>query len=115
MLAIDCKRGEIYLVNWNPSRGSEQAGIRPAVIIQNDVGNSLSTTTIVAACSTAPVKDYPFIVRVTAKETGLDKDSSINLAQIMTIARDRLQRKIGQLPPGKITKLNAAIKNSLEL
>lgn len=114
-MSIDCKRGEVYLVNWNPGRGSEQAGIRPAVVIQNDIGNKFSPTTIVAACSTATTKDYPFVVKITAKESGLDKETSINLAQILTIDKGRLQRKIGKLPQNKLIALNNAIINSLGL
>jgi mRNA interferase MazF len=115
LLSINCKRGDIYLVNWNPARGSEQAGIRPAVIIQNDTGNAFSPTTIIAACSTAPTKSYPFIVKITAKESGLDRETSINLAQIITIDKDRLQRKIGQLSLSKTIELDNAIKRSLGL
>ncbi len=114
-MSIDCKRGEVYLVNWNPGRGSEQTGIRPAVIIQNDVGNKFSPTTIVAACSTAITKPFPFIVKIAAKESGLDRDGAINLAQIMTIDKDRLQRKIGELSANKVAELNKAIINSLGL
>jgi len=112
---VDCKRGEIYLVNWDPARGSEQAGTRPAVIIQNDIGNTFSPTTIVAACSTAGTKAYPFIVKIKAKDSGLDRDCSVNLAQIMTISKARLVKKIGQLPPDKIIELDMAIVNSLGL
>jgi mRNA interferase MazF len=114
-MAVECKRGEIYRVNWNPARGSEQAGIRPAAIIQNDVGNKFSPTTIVAACSTASTKSFPFIVKITAKESGLDRDCAVNLAQIMTIGKERLEKKIGQLPPDKILEINNAISNSLGL
>jgi len=114
-MSIACKRGQVYLVNWNPGRGSEQIGIRPAVVIQNDVGNKHSPTTIVAACSTDSTKPYPFIVKITAKESGLDKDCAVNLAQIMTIDKDRLYKKIGELSPDKVIEINNAIINSLEL
>jgi len=109
----ECKRGEIYLVNWNPGRGSEQTGKRPALVIQNDTGNKYSPTTIVAACSTASVKAYPFIVRVQAKESGVDKDSSINLAQIMTVDKTRLEIKLGQLSSEKMLEIDGALKVSL--
>jgi mRNA interferase MazF len=110
---IGCKRGELYLVNWNPGRGSEQAGMRPALVIQNDIGNKHSPTTIVAACSTARAKSYPFTVGITAKESGLAKDSTINLSQIMTIDKRRLEEKIGELSPGKMSAIDEAVKNSL--
>ncbi len=58
----EIKRGEIYWVDWSPSRGSEQGGVRPTLIIQNDTGNIYSPTTIVAACTTAMNKPYPFTV-----------------------------------------------------
>jgi mRNA interferase MazF len=112
-MIIECKRGELYLVNWNPGRGSEQAGMRPALVIQNDIGNQHSPTTIVAACSTARAKSYPFIVGITAKESGLARDSTINLSQIMTIDKRRLKEKIGELSPGKMSAVDAAVKNSL--
>ena len=112
-MSADCKRGDLYLVNWNPGRGSEQTGKRPALIIQNDVGNKYSPTTIVAACSASKAKAYPFIVGITAKESGLDRDSSINLAQIMTIDKTRLEIKLGQLSPKKMSTIDLAIENSL--
>jgi len=114
-MSVDCKRGEIYLVNWDPARGSEQAGTRPAVIIQNDIGNTFSPTTIVAACSTAVTKAYPFIVKIKAKESGLDRDCAVNLAQILTISKARLVKKIGQLSPEKTVDIDNAIVNSLGL
>ncbi len=109
----ECKRGAIYLVNWNPGRGSEQTGKRPALVIQNDIGNRYSPTTIVAACSTAVVKTYPFIVCVKAGESGLDMDSAINLSQIMTVDKTRLEVKLGELPAKKMLEVDQALKNSL--
>jgi len=108
-----CRRGEIYLVNWSPGRGSEQTGKRPALVIQNDIGNRYSPTTIVAACTTASVKAYPFIVHVSAEESGMGRDSSVNLAQIMTVERTRLERKIGELSRERMLEIDRALKNSL--
>jgi len=112
-MSVECKRGDLYLVNWNPGRGSEQTGKRPALIIQNDIGNKYSPTTIVSACSAAKSKPYPFIVGITARESGLDRDSSINLAQIMTIDKTRLEMKLGELSAAKMNAIDEAIKNSL--
>jgi mRNA interferase MazF len=112
-MAKEIKRGEIYWVDWNPGRGSEQSGLRPALIIQNDVGNKYSPTTIVAALTTATVKPYPFTVKVTAKESGLPKESTVNLAQIMTVDKTRLSDKCGELSEAKIAEVNEAIKASL--
>ena len=112
-MAREIKRGEIYWVNWNPARGSEQSGLRPALVIQNDTGNLYSPTTIVAALTTAINKPYPFTVKVTAKESGLPKDSTVNLAVIMTIDKTRLAEKCGELSEAKMGEVNEAIKVSL--
>jgi mRNA interferase MazF len=108
-------RGEIYWVDWDPGRGSEQQGRRPALIIQNDVGNERSPTTIVAACSTAPEKPFPFIVPITKKDSGLPKDTNINLAIIMTIDKLRLLDRAGELNQEKMDEVDQAIKTSLSL
>jgi len=108
-------RGEIYLVNWNPCRGSEQSGMRPALVIQNDTGNKFSPTTIVAACSTAGIKPYPFIVRISAKESGLVKDGYVNLSQVMTVDNGRLETRLGALTEMKMDEVDEAIRNSLGL
>jgi mRNA interferase MazF len=109
----EIRRGEIYWVNWNPARGSEQSGLRPALVIQNDVGNKYSPTTIVAALTTAIKKTYPFTVKITAQESGLPKDSMVNLAVIMTIDKTRLTNKCGELSEAKMGEVNEAIKASL--
>ncbi len=114
-MAAEKKRGEIYWVNWNPGRGSEQRGLRPALVIQNDVGNRYSPTTIIAALTTAINKPYPFMVKVTARESGLPKDSTVNLAVIMTVDRARLTDKCGELGEAKMAEINAAIRASLGL
>ena len=111
----DIKRGEIYWVDWSPSRGSEQSGLRPALVVQNDVGNKFSPTTIVAALTTALEKPYPFLIKVTAKESGLPKDSTVNLAVILTIDKTRLRNKCGELSDAKMLEVNEAIKASLGL
>jgi mRNA interferase MazF len=109
----EIKRGEIYWVDWALGRGSEQIGKRPALVIQNDIGNRFSPTTIVAACSTAPSKPYPFIVPVAKGESGLPKDCGINLAIILTIDKSRLVKKAGKLTEEKMNEVNEAIKRSL--
>lgn len=87
------KRGEIYNVDFSPARGSEQAGIRPALIIQNDIGNQYSSTTIVAAITSQKKKSYPFHVNFTATESELEQDSVVLLEQILTIDQSRLIRR----------------------
>ena len=109
------KRGEIYWVDWSPGRGSEQSGLRPALVIQNDIGNKYSPNTIVASITTALVKTYPFIVRITASESGLPHDSMVDLASILTIDKARLRGKCGELSKAKMAEVDEAIKASLGL
>ena len=111
----DVKRGEIYQVDWSPARGSEQAFYRPALVIQNDTGNKFSPTTIVASCSTVAEKSYPLLVPIKAKESGLRKDCTVNLASIMTIEKARLGDKCGMLNQDKMAEVDKAIKRSLGL
>jgi mRNA interferase MazF len=115
-MAQEIRRGEIYWVDWSPQRGSEQAGKRPAIIIQNNIGNKYSPTTIVACCSTATYqKSYPFIVSLTAQESGLPKDCSVNLSAILTIDKSRLGDKCGELGEKKMLEIDKAIRLSLAL
>jgi mRNA interferase MazF len=113
-MSIIVKRGEIYLIDWNPSRGSEQAGYRPAVVIQNDHGNKYGSTTSVATISTT-IKVFPFLVPIKAKEGGLDSDSIINLSQIMTIDKSRLNKKLGQISEETLQLVDKAIIHSLNI
>jgi mRNA interferase MazF len=106
-------RGQIYWVNGNPARGSEQSGIRPALIIQNDTGNRLSPNVIVASVTTAPNKPYPFLVLLTAKESGMKENSAVNLGSIMTVGKERLGDKCGQLNLEKMVEVDNAICVSL--
>ncbi len=107
-----CKRGEIWTVNFNPGRGSEQKGIRPALIIQNDIGNQYASTTIVAAMTTT-IKKYPVTVTVPRGKSSLKEESMVNLAQILTIAKARLVKKVGTLEKDKMLEVDEAIKISL--
>lgn len=111
----EVKRGEIYWVDWSPGRGSEQIGIRPALIIQNNTGNKFSPTTIIASMSTAPEKPFPFLVEVTVGEGGLSQYGAVNLAQILTIDKTCLGDKCGQLSIQKMLEVDRAIKTSLGL
>mgnify|MGYP001021857807 CR=1 FL=1 len=112
------KRGDLFLVNFNPGRGSEQAGYRPAVVIQNNVGNRHGSTTIIAAIAaitTSINKIYPFMVRLHKGEVGLDQESAVNLAQILTLDKDRLDKKLGYLSDERMTEVDKAIRLSLGL
>ena len=108
------KRGEVWLVNWNPARGSEQAGRRPALVIQNDIGNEKAPTTIVAAISSS-VRIYPMNVQVNPPEGGLDHPSIIKTSQIFTISKERLEERLGRLSKDRLNDVDRAIKLSLSL
>ena len=112
-MPFEIKRGLIVEINWEPHRGSEQAGIRPAVIIQNDIGNKYSPTTIVAASTTTKLKAYPFIVRLKAGEAGLPEDSTINCSAILTVDKTCIVKKYGFVPEHKMREIDRAILASL--
>ncbi len=107
-------RGEVWMANFSPGRGSEQRGIRPALVIQNNVGNQHAATTIVATI-TSTIKIYPVTVLLKKGEGSLSHASMVNLAQILTLDKSRLQRRVGVLPPKVMEKVNAAIKISLDV
>ncbi|MGB9867943.1 MAG: type II toxin-antitoxin system PemK/MazF family toxin [Bacillota bacterium] len=111
----EVRRGDIFLVDFNPARGSEQAGFRPALVVQNDVGNKHSPTTIVVAISTAREKVYPFLVPLRAGEGGLDRDSMVNTSQILTVDKSRLMKKLGNLSAERMRQVDRASKISLGL
>src|SRR2546427_7192216 len=110
------RRGEVYLVAFDPTVGAEIRKTRPAVIIQNDIGNRASSTTIVAAV-TSQVKEplYPFEVRVGAGEGGLEKPSVVLLDQIRTVDRARLLRRLGTLRRDTMVRVDGALMISLAL
>ena len=108
------KRGEVWRVNWNPARGSEQAGRRPALVIQNDIGNEKAPTTIIAAISSS-VKAYPMNVRINPPEGGLDLPSIIKTSQILTISKERLENRLGRISKDSLDEVDRAIKLSLAL
>ena len=108
------RRGEIYRADLDPVVGSEQGGIRPVVIIQNDTGNLHSTTVIVAAVTTRDKKSHlPVHVPITAAESGLRKDSVILTEQLRTLEKSRLTRCLGRLTPGAMRRLDRALALSL--
>jgi mRNA interferase MazF len=108
------RRGEVWLINWNPARGSEQAGRRPALVIQNNIGNEKAPTTIVAAIS-ASVRIFPMNVKIDPPEGGLDFPSIVKTSQILTVDKRRLEKRIGRLTAEKMEEVNGAIKLSLDL
>ena len=125
---MSVKRGEIYWVEFDPVKGSEQGGLRPALVIQNNVGNRYSPTTVVAAITgSLPPQPYPFIVILEPKESGLPKRSAVNCAQMATIQQtgsgSRLRpprdestvRPIGKLSLSKMAEVDEALKFNLAL
>ena len=108
------KRGEIYYAVLSPVVGSEQGGVRPVLIIQNDVGNKFSPTVIVAAITSQLSKaKIPTHVELSAREYKLPKDSVVLLEQIRTIDKRRLKEKISALDNQKMRAINLAILVSL--
>jgi len=107
-------RGEVWLVNWDPARGSEQAGERPALVIQNDIGNEHASTIIVAAIS-ATIRLYPMNVLIEPPEGGLSKPSIVKTGQILTVSKERLKKKLGKISQGKMLEVNRALQLSLAL
>ncbi len=110
------KRGDIYYADLSPVVGSEQGGLRPVLIVQNDVGNKYSPTVIAAAITSQVSKSrLPTHIDVTADHFGLSKDSVILLEQIRTIDKKRLKEKMGHLDDGVMRKVNDAIGVSFGL
>ena len=108
------KRGELYFADLSPVVGSEQGGIRPILIVQNDTGNKYSPTIIAAAVTSKLNKaKLPTHIELSAKEFGLSKDSVILLEQIRTLDKRRLKEKIGALSDNQMQKVNVALLISL--
>jgi mRNA interferase MazF len=113
---LEVKRGYIFFADLSPVVGSEQGGVRPVLVIQNDVGNKYSPTVIIAAITSQIEKaKLPTHVEVEAKEYGLEKDSVILLEQIRTIDKQRLQGKVTELDGRVMLKVSQALKISLGL
>lgn len=110
------KRGDIYYADLSPVVGSEQGGIRPVLIIQNDVGNKYSPTVIAAAITSRINKaKMPTHIELTAREYGLNKDSVILLEQIRTIDKRRLRERIGRIDGVMMSSVNDALQISFGL
>ena len=112
----EIKRGDIWLVNLDPTIGHEIKKSRPAVVIQNDVGNKYSLVTIVAPLTSQNLeKVYPFEVLLTKKNPGVVKDSKVLLNQIRAIDKRRLLRRFGKVDGETLGEIDEAIKISLGL
>lgn len=122
------RRGEIYWVEFDPVKGGEQSGLRPALVVQNDLGNQFSQTTIVVAMTrTIPPRPYPFIVVVEPADSGLPATSAVNCAQIATVQQVGPQSRlraprgktevipVGRLSAPKMAEVDAALSYSIGL
>lgn len=110
------KRGDIFYADLSPVVGSEQGGIRPVLIVQNNVGNKYSPTVIVAAVTSKINKaKMPTHIEIRGEDYGLSKDSVILLEQIRTIDKKRLKEKIGHIDESVIGLVNEAVSVSLGL
>ena len=110
------RRGEVYWLQLAGTVGSEQAGRRPVLIIQNDVGNRSSPTTIVAAITSQPRRrQYPFHVPFTAEESGLRLDGTIMCEQVQTVDQGGLDGLAGSLRQEKMQEVDLALHWSLGL
>ena len=109
------KRSDVYYVSFDPTVGVEIRKTRPALIIQNDVGNTHSPATIVAVITSTTREAYPYEVSLPAGEGGLPKDSIVLLNQIRTIDKKRLGRKLGTISTETMRKVERALAISLGL
>ena len=110
------KRGDIFYADLSPVIGSEQGGVRPVIIIQNDVGNKYSPTVIVSAITSQINKaKLPTHVEISSEEYGLNKDSVVLLEQIRTLDKRRLREKIGHMSDEDMKSVSVALKTSLGL
>ncbi|MCD8239448.1 MAG: type II toxin-antitoxin system PemK/MazF family toxin [Clostridiales bacterium] len=110
------KRGDIFYADLSPVVGSEQGGIRPVLVVQNDIGNRYSPTVIIAAVTSQINKaKMPTHIEVDAKKYALIKDSVVLLEQIRTIDKKRLREKIGHFDRELMAKVDKALLISLGL
>ena len=113
---MNIRRGDIYYADLSPVVGSEQGGLRPVLIIQNDIGNKYSPTVIAAAITSRMSKArLPTHIDIYAERVGLAKDSVILLEQIRTLDKRRLKEKMGHLDEGMMDHVNTAIAISFGL
>ena len=116
MLKPNPQRGEIYWVDFEPARGVEQRGRRPALVVQNNRGNENSSYTVVVAISSAPLpRVYPFTVPLAQGDGNLPREGHINCAQLLTIDQSRLESRIGTLNAELMRQVSAALRYELDL
>ena len=113
---MNVKRGEIYYADLSPVVGSEQGGMRPVLIVQNDIGNRFSPTVIAAAITSRSGKnDLPTHIRLLPGKTGLTRNSLVLLEQIRTIDKHRLRERMGKLDESDLRRVDEALSVSFGL
>ena len=113
---MSVKRGDIYYADLSPVVGSEQGGLRPVLIIQNDIGNRYSPTVIAAAITSQRDKaKLPTHIEVAAGSCGLQKDSTVLLEQVRTLDKRRLRERMGELPRETMESIDTALSISFGL
>lgn len=110
---MNIKRGDIFYADLSKTIGSEQAGIRPVLIIQNDVGNKFSNTVIVLPITSKNKSNIPTHVNIQGFKYGLEKNSVILAEQVRTLDKRRLKQKISSLDDNTLEKVKKAIEISL--
>jgi mRNA interferase MazF len=114
------RRGDVYLIDLDPTRGSEATKVRPAVLISNRAANRSAERNGRGVLTVIPITSstdrvYPFQVRIPAGEGGLRSDSKAQAEQIRSVDVSRFRGRIGSLPPARLAELDAAIRVHLEL
>jgi mRNA interferase MazF len=112
-----CSRGEIWMLDWSPGRGSEQAGWRPGVIVQCDEGNhAAGARTTILVPLTSQGRPYGFYIPVAeGTESGLGTDSWANCTQVFTVDKTRLRTRLGTAPPEALLAIGQALAGTLGL
>lgn len=116
-MLLPVQRGDVYLADLSPAKGSEQDGQRPVVVISRNAINNNSPIVIVVPCTDAANKKkiYPSQVRIKAGAGGLTMDSVVLCEQVRAISRDRLKRHMGTLSRSEIASIEASLKITLDL
>lgn len=113
---MNIKRGDIYYADLSPVIGSEQGGLRPVLIVQNDIGNKYSPTVIAAAITSQHDKsNLPTHINLSAVGSGLAKDSIVLLEQVRTIDKQRLKEKMGSIDTAAMSRVDKALSVSFGL
>lgn len=112
---MNIKRGDIFYASLGPVVGSEQDGIRPVLIVQNDIGNKYSPTIIALAITSRIKNELPTHIKIDGEKYGLEKDSIILAEQIRTLDKSRLREKIGCLDSETMLKVKEALKISFSI